>query len=121
MADKVSLHDLKIWGPAGAGDPAPAPADPVRYTSMLYSLIQAWVIADLLVIPWEEVNAAATAAAAATTPSGSAPSKPESPPPTFHAATTAGVGLMDRRQVMNDTSAGMSLPRTWEFRMGLTK
>lgn len=55
------------------------------------------------VVPWEEVNAAATTAAA------EASAKPESPPPTFHAATTAGVGLMDRRQVMNDTSAGASL------------
>ena len=29
---KMTLADLKIWGPAGAGDPAPAPADPVKYT-----------------------------------------------------------------------------------------
>lgn len=29
----ASLADLKIFGPAGAGDPAPAPADPTRYTS----------------------------------------------------------------------------------------
>jgi hypothetical protein len=57
------------------------------------------------VVPWDEVNAAATPATAAAN-SGSAGSKPESPPPTFHAATTAGVGLMDRRQVMNDTSGG---------------
>jgi hypothetical protein len=29
-----SLADLKIWGPDGAGDPAPAAADPVKYTRM---------------------------------------------------------------------------------------
>jgi hypothetical protein len=29
---KMTLAELKIWGPAGAGDPAPAPPDPTKYT-----------------------------------------------------------------------------------------
>jgi hypothetical protein len=33
-----SLADLKIWGPDGAGDPAPAAADPVKYTRTSRSL-----------------------------------------------------------------------------------
>lgn len=49
------------------------------------------------VVPWEEVNAAATAAAQ---------SKPESPPPTFATATATAALLTDRREVVNDTSQG---------------
>jgi len=33
-----SLAELKIWGPAGAGDPAPAPGDPTRYTRKTHHL-----------------------------------------------------------------------------------
>ncbi|ORY33717.1 Mechanosensitive ion channel-domain-containing protein [Naematelia encephala] len=71
---KMTLADLKIWGPGGAGDPAPAPPDPTRYT----------------MVPWEEVNAAPE------------PAKPESPPPTF--ATATATNLTDRHEVINDSS-----------------
>ncbi|WWC99777.1 hypothetical protein V866_006682 [Kwoniella sp. B9012] len=75
---KMALADLKIWGPAGAGNPEPDPAEPVQYT----------------LVPWEEVKAA-------TAPASS--SKPESPPPTF-ASATAVPNLMDQRGVVNDSS-----------------
>lgn len=63
---KMCLADLQIWGPADAGDPDPAPADPVRYTQ----------------VPWEEVLEAQHA-------------KERSPPPSFSAAT-AGASLTRR-------------------------
>ncbi|KWU45155.1 hypothetical protein RHOSPDRAFT_10799, partial [Rhodotorula sp. JG-1b] len=37
---RVALAELQIFGPAGAGDPAPAAADPVKYTQ----------------VPWDEVK-----------------------------------------------------------------
>ncbi|KAI5478657.1 hypothetical protein MNV49_004684 [Pseudohyphozyma bogoriensis] len=46
---KLAMASLSIFGPAGAGDPSPAPADPTEYT----------------LIPWEEVSAKKEAAAAA--------------------------------------------------------
>ncbi|BGP26947.1 mechanosensitiveion channel MscS domain containing protein [Rhodotorula toruloides] len=46
---KVALAELQIFGPAGAGDPAPAPPDPTPYTE----------------VPWDEVKAAREAAASA--------------------------------------------------------
>ncbi|BGP00641.1 hypothetical protein NBRC10513v2_006440 [Rhodotorula toruloides] len=45
---KVALAELQIFGPAGAGDPSPAPPDPTPYTQ----------------VPWEEVKADREAAAA---------------------------------------------------------
>ncbi|KAJ8292405.1 Mechanosensitive ion channel protein Msy1 [Rhodotorula toruloides] len=45
---KVALAELQIFGPAGAGDPAPAPPDPTPYTE----------------VPWDEVKAAREKAAA---------------------------------------------------------
>ena len=96
-ADSVPrLADLKIWGPAGAGDPAPAAADPVKYTCKLFPLHSSGHEADLKVVPYENI----VAAEAATANAG-----PSSPPPTFAAATTAD-GLMDRRNVVTDTSQG---------------
>ncbi|WVF70531.1 hypothetical protein IAT40_005322 [Kwoniella sp. CBS 6097] len=74
---KMSLADLKIWGPAGAGNPSPDAADPTQYT----------------LVPWDEVKAAAAPA----------PAKSESPPPTF-ASATAMPSLMDHRAVVNDPS-----------------
>lgn len=58
---KNCLAELQIWGPADAGNPDPAPADPVRYTQ----------------VPWDEVQEAEHA-------------KERSPPPSFSAATTGG-------------------------------
>lgn len=52
-------------------------------------------IIDSAVIPWEEVNAAATTAP-----------KPESPPPTFATATATASLLTDKREVINDSSQG---------------
>ncbi|WVQ97390.1 hypothetical protein IAU59_004502 [Kwoniella sp. CBS 9459] len=72
---KMTLADLKIWGPAGAGNPSPDAADPTPYT----------------LVPWDEVKAAA------------APAKSESPPPTF-ASATAMPSLTDKRAVVNDPS-----------------
>jgi hypothetical protein len=89
------LADLKIYGPAGAGDPAPAPADPVKYTCELSAVLLDFR-SDLLVVPWEEVNAAATAAE----------NKPDSPPPTFATATATAQLLTDRREIVNDSSQG---------------
>ncbi|WWC58465.1 uncharacterized protein I303_101007 [Kwoniella dejecticola CBS 10117] len=54
---KMTLADLKVWGPAGAGNPDPDAAEPTQYT----------------LVPWEEVKGATA--------------KPESPPPTFATAT----------------------------------
>lgn len=56
--------------------------------------------ADQIVVPYEDVLAAAEAAPAA-------PGGTNSPPPTFAAATTAD-GLMDSRNVVTDTSQGTS-------------
>lgn len=53
---KVALAELQIFGPAGAGDPAPGPPDPAPYTE----------------VPWEEVKAAREAAAAAAASAGPA-------------------------------------------------
>ncbi|KAL7424777.1 hypothetical protein Q5752_000461 [Cryptotrichosporon argae] len=71
---KTSLAELKIYGPAGAGNPTPDPAEPTKYT----------------LVPYEEVRAAEQ------------PKKPSSPPPTFDAATAAA--LTDRREIINDPS-----------------
>ncbi|WOO85247.1 Mechanosensitive ion channel protein Msy1 [Vanrija pseudolonga] len=65
---KICLAELKIWGPADAGDPSPPPPDAIRYTQ----------------VPWEDVLAAEQENAT-----------PTSPPPTFHAAT--GGNLVHRR------------------------
>ncbi|RXK40282.1 serine/threonine protein kinase [Tremella mesenterica] len=37
---KMTLKDLKIWGPGGAGDPSPPPPDPVKYTLVPYEPTQ---------------------------------------------------------------------------------
>jgi small-conductance mechanosensitive channel len=59
---KIRRRNMWIWGPAGAGNPDPAPADPTRYT----------------VVPWDEVRAT------------SAPHDHRaSPPPPFEAAMAA--------------------------------
>ncbi|WVW82398.1 hypothetical protein I302_104405 [Kwoniella bestiolae CBS 10118] len=76
---KMALADLKIWGPAGAGNPDPDAAEPVQYT----------------LVPWEQVKP--------PTPTTGGSSKPESPPPTF-ATATAVPNLMDQRGVVNDAS-----------------
>ena len=74
---KMTLADLKIYGPGGAGDPAPPPADPTQYT----------------LVPWEEIKAKEQS---------SVPS--QSPPPTFQSATSTADLLIDRRNVINDDS-----------------
>lgn len=102
----ISLADLKIWGPAGAGDPAPAAADPVKYTCKLtLTTNRQDTEADWIVVPYEDVLAAAEAAPAATAGTNS-------PPPTFAAATTAD-GLMDSRNVVTDTSQGKLKTSPW--------
>ncbi|KAK8866012.1 hypothetical protein IAR55_001163 [Kwoniella newhampshirensis] len=75
---KMTLADLKIWGPAGAGNPSPDPAEPTQYT----------------LVPWDEIRAQAAPAAAP---------KSESPPPTF-ATATAVPNLTDHRTAINDPS-----------------
>lgn len=75
---KSGLADCKIYGPAGAGDPNPDPADPIAYT----------------MVPYEA-------------PAPVAAGHPESPPPDFLAATQGaehGAALLDQRQVVNDSS-----------------
>ncbi|BEJ12039.1 hypothetical protein CspHIS471_0204990 [Cutaneotrichosporon sp. HIS471] len=63
---KMCLADLQIWGPDDAGDPAPPPAEAIRYTQ----------------VPWDEVREAEHATE-------------RSPPPSFSAAT-AGANLARR-------------------------
>ncbi|ORX36049.1 Mechanosensitive ion channel-domain-containing protein [Kockovaella imperatae] len=79
---KTALAETKIYGPAGAGDPSPAPAEPTKYT----------------LVPYEQVQAAEAAAASTATASTGA----ESPPPTFDAATNTANNLTDRRELIND-------------------
>ncbi|WVQ85247.1 hypothetical protein IAT38_007412 [Cryptococcus sp. DSM 104549] len=94
---KMTLADLKIWGPAGAGNPSPDAAEPTQYT----------------LVPWDEAKPKTT-------------SNPESPPPAFTSATEMP-NLMDKRAAVNDpagdiwdeqaeldgmTSAGPSQPGT---------
>jgi hypothetical protein len=76
----MTLADLKIWGPAGAGDPAPGPADPARYT----------------LVPWEEVNRAAK------------PESPPPTFQTATAIASNADRLTDRHEVVNDPSQGTS-------------
>ncbi|KAL1410413.1 hypothetical protein Q8F55_004424 [Vanrija albida] len=66
---KICLAELKIWGPADAGDPNPPPPDAIRYTQ----------------VPWEDVLAVEQQNT----------DGPASPPPTFHAATAGN--LVHRR------------------------
>ncbi|KAK4686237.1 mechanosensitive ion channel protein 4/5/6/7/8/9/10, partial [Tremellales sp. Uapishka_1] len=76
---KMTMLELKIWGPAGAGDPAPPPPDAVRYT----------------LVPYEDVMAS------------SQPTSSGTPPPTFQTATAAATNasrLTDRREVINDSA-----------------
>lgn len=94
------MAELKIFGPAGAGDPAPAPADPIQYTCKFWSLLHEGGTTDIVVVPYEQVVSAARP---------TSPAKSESPPPTFQAATKIGAGLMDRHAVLHDTSNGMFL------------
>jgi len=91
------LAELKIWGPAGAGDPAPSPPDPTRYTCSSHAeTLRRCVLTSDVVIPWEQI------AAAAAPPQ----QKPDSPPPTF--ATATATSLTDRQEVVNDSSQGVS-------------
>jgi hypothetical protein len=94
-----SLADLKIYGPGGAGDPAPAPADPTRYTCESNGGIESGIssLTCHLVVPWEEVNAALAA---------SSEERTESPPPTFATATASANALTDKRGIVNDTAQG---------------
>lgn len=78
-----SLADCHIYGPAGAGNPTPDPADPIAYT----------------MVPYE---------APATDADGNRTSShPESPPPDFLAATAgaeSGAALLDQQEVIHDVS-----------------
>ncbi|KAJ9104747.1 hypothetical protein QFC19_003888 [Naganishia cerealis] len=78
---KQALKDCSIFGPGDAGNPSPPPADPVRYMQ----------------VPFEALPADAADE-----------DRIESPPPDFLSATQgaqAGAALMDRDQVIHDTSA----------------
>ncbi|GAA5954951.1 hypothetical protein JCM21900_005944 [Sporobolomyces salmonicolor] len=79
---KVAMGELQIFGPAGAGDPAPAPAEPTQYT----------------LVPYDEIKAKAAAAAKAK--ENEAP-KAEGLEPIGAAAGFAG-GMMDSDQVMRE-------------------
>ncbi|GAA5936388.1 hypothetical protein JCM1841_002925 [Sporobolomyces salmonicolor] len=79
---KVAMGELQIFGPAGAGDPAPAPAEPTQYT----------------LVPYDEIKAKEAAAAAAK--ENEAP-KAEGFEPIGAAAGFAG-GMMDSDQVMRE-------------------
>lgn len=71
-----SLADCHIYGPAGAGDPDPPPADPISYTLVPY-----------------------------VAPAPSSNEHPDTPPPDFLAATTGaeqGAALIDQNQVLHD-------------------
>ncbi|BGP19258.1 hypothetical protein JCM10213_008223 [Rhodosporidiobolus nylandii] len=82
---KVAMAELQIFGPGGAGDPSPAPADPTQYTK----------------VPWEEVKAKAEAAAAeaAAHPTETATD------PRLHHAAEMGEHLVSDQSVM-DAEAG---------------
>lgn len=74
------MADCHVFGPAGAGNPTPPPADPVAYT----------------LVPYEP-----------PAPGSSEDRSLESPPPDFLAATTGaehGAALLDQREVVNDAS-----------------
>ncbi|CEQ41695.1 SPOSA6832_03430, partial [Sporobolomyces salmonicolor] len=79
---KVAMGELQIFGPAGAGDPAPAPAEPTQYT----------------LVPYDEIKAKEAAAAKAK--ENEAP-KAEGFEPIGAAAGFAG-GMMDSDQVMRE-------------------
>jgi hypothetical protein len=79
---KEALKACSIYGPSDAGNPSPPPADPVRYMQVPFEALTVEVAAD---------------------------DRVESPPPDFLAATQgaqAGASLMDRDQVIHDTSTG---------------
>lgn len=82
---KNALADCLIFGPGGAGDPAPAPADPIAYMQVPY------------VAPTDNNS------------SSDAPG-PESPPPDFAAATAGGsqgAALLDHNEVINDSTGNI--------------
>ncbi|GAA5915882.1 hypothetical protein JCM5296_002522 [Sporobolomyces johnsonii] len=79
---KVAMGELQIFGPAGAGDPAPAPAEPTQYT----------------LVPYEEIKA--KEAAAAKEKEKEAP-KAEGFEP-IGTASGFAEGLMDSHQVMRE-------------------
>ncbi|KAJ9125076.1 hypothetical protein QFC22_000029 [Naganishia vaughanmartiniae] len=77
---KEALKACSIYGPSDAGNPSPPPADPVRYMQVPFEALTVEVAAE---------------------------DRVESPPPDFLAATQgaqAGASLMDRDQVIHDTS-----------------
>ncbi|GAA5821690.1 hypothetical protein JCM11251_000973 [Rhodosporidiobolus azoricus] len=81
---KVAMAELQIFGPGEAGNPTPAPADPVQYTQ----------------VPWDEVKAAAEAAAKKAAEEAAA--KPVAEDPLLHHAAEVGEGLISGRTVEND-------------------
>ncbi|GAA5874058.1 hypothetical protein JCM8547_004817 [Rhodosporidiobolus lusitaniae] len=82
---KVALSELQIYGPGDAGNPAPAPADPVAYVQ----------------IPYDEVKAKAEAAAKeAAEKELNAPVKQQDP--ALHHASEMGEHLIGNRGVMDD-------------------
>lgn len=81
---KNAMADCQIFGPAGAGNPAPAPADPIAYMQVPYGP------------PYQQDNNEGRSL--------------ESPPPDFAAATAGasqGAALMDRNEVINDRSGNI--------------
>ncbi|GAA6010882.1 hypothetical protein JCM10207_003974 [Rhodosporidiobolus poonsookiae] len=78
---KVAMAELQIFGPGEAGNPAPAPADPVQYTQ----------------VPWDEVQAKAKAAAEAA---ASAPPTPTDPQ--LKRASDFGEHLVSDVRVMDE-------------------
>ncbi|GAA6058014.1 hypothetical protein JCM3770_006647 [Rhodotorula araucariae] len=82
---KVAMAELEIYGPAGAGDPAPAPADPVLYAQ----------------VPWDEMRARAEAAAAAAAETHD---KAKEHDPALKRASKFAESLIDERDIMDEES-----------------
>ncbi|GAA5928375.1 hypothetical protein JCM3775_000591 [Rhodotorula graminis] len=83
---KTALAELEIYGPAGAGDPAPAAADPVLYTQ----------------VPWDEVKAKAAEAAKAADKTHEDAREHD---PAFKRASGFAEGFISQREV-EDEEAG---------------
>lgn len=82
---KTAMAELEIYGPGGAGDPAPGAPDPVQYTK----------------VPWDEVKAKAAEAAKAADETHE---KAREHDPAFHRASTFAEHLVDEREIMDEAS-----------------
>ncbi|WVN85447.1 uncharacterized protein L203_100593 [Cryptococcus depauperatus CBS 7841] len=98
---KMALADLQIWGPAGAGNPSPNPADPTQYT----------------LVPWEECKPTPAESAAPIS------SIPPTPPALMdhNAAVNNPYGDIwdEATELQGFNSAGPSRPATPSAAQGL--